>query len=110
MNQPLPDSPLASDDQAGVEALRAQLTLARQQLERAAAEYEGLLADPDTIQEDRDAAGQLVARAQADVTRTEAALARAESGSYGRCIRCGAPIPPERLAALPNAVTCVSCS
>lgn len=110
MSQPLPDSPLTSDDQVRVEALRAELALARQQLDRATVEYEGLLADHDTIQEDRDAAGQLVAQAQADVTRTEAALARAESGSYGRCVRCGAPIPPERLAALPSAVTCVSCS
>jgi len=46
-------------------------------------------------------------RAQARVQAVEAALARLEDGSYGRCAGCGQPIAAERLAALPAAVTCI---
>lgn len=38
-----------------------------------------------------------------------AALARIESGTFGRCEGCGNPIPDERLEALPIATLCVSC-
>ncbi|MGI8809639.1 MAG: TraR/DksA C4-type zinc finger protein [Acidimicrobiales bacterium] len=31
-------------------------------------------------------------------------------GAYGACARCGAPIPPERLAAQPTSLTCVACA
>lgn len=39
----------------------------------------------------------------------DAALARLDSGSYGRCIRCGREIAPERLDALPWAAHCIEC-
>ena len=42
----------------------------------------------------------------AAITRAQAKLA---DDSYGVCDRCGAPILPERLEALPWATTCVSC-
>jgi RNA polymerase-binding transcription factor DksA len=32
-----------------------------------------------------------------------------EDGSYGICKGCGRPIPPERLAAVPEAVRCLDC-
>jgi RNA polymerase-binding transcription factor DksA len=38
------------------------------------------------------------------------ALARAARGQLGTCERCGGPIPPARLRALPGATTCVTCS
>jgi len=41
------------------------------------------------------------------LTRVEDALARMESGEYGRCKTCGAFIPVERLEALPTADHCV---
>ncbi|MGB9378822.1 MAG: TraR/DksA C4-type zinc finger protein [Mycobacteriales bacterium] len=41
-----------------------------------------------------------VARAQDKLTE----------GSYGSCDACGAPIPAERLAALPWATRCVACA
>jgi RNA polymerase-binding transcription factor len=37
------------------------------------------------------------------------ALARIDAGSYGRCIRCGEPIAPDRLDALPWAARCIDC-
>ena len=39
----------------------------------------------------------------------EAALARLDAGTYGACLRCGQPIAPERLEALPWAAYCISC-
>jgi len=39
----------------------------------------------------------------------DAALARIESGTYGRCVSCGSAIPVERLEFRPFAATCVTC-
>jgi DnaK suppressor protein len=39
----------------------------------------------------------------------EAALARMDGGRYGRCERCDADIPPERLEAVPQARLCMAC-
>jgi DnaK suppressor protein len=38
-----------------------------------------------------------------------AALTRIESGTYGTCQRCGAPIGEDRLDALPRARYCIEC-
>ena len=37
------------------------------------------------------------------------ALARMESGTYGRCGRCGKPIPYGRLLVLPESANCAAC-
>ena len=37
------------------------------------------------------------------------ALARLDAGTYGRCVRCGEPIAPDRLDALPWAARCIDC-
>lgn len=39
----------------------------------------------------------------------EAAIARLDAGTFGTCIRCGRPIAPERLEALPWAAHCIDC-
>lgn len=39
----------------------------------------------------------------------EAALARVAERSYGRCLRCGQPIAPGRLDALPWVAHCIDC-
>lgn len=38
-----------------------------------------------------------------------AALARIDRGTYGRCVRCDAAIPVERLEILPAVDTCMTC-
>jgi DnaK suppressor protein len=53
------------------------------------------------------AAARSMAAALADVDR---ALEKLDQGTYGRCDRCGGPIAPERLEAIPSAVLCVTCS
>ncbi len=42
--------------------------------------------------------------------RTERALAKLDEGTYGLCDRCGAPISPGRLKAMPDGVLCLDCS
>jgi RNA polymerase-binding transcription factor DksA len=96
---------LPSDEQ-----VHEQLTHAREQHERLTQEYHELLANRDVIQEDRDSVRQLVEEAAANMHRLELAAERIAKGTYGRCVRCGQPIATERLEAIPDATTCVSCS
>ena len=39
----------------------------------------------------------------------DSALARIVEGTYGKCERCGQPIAPDRLEALPWATKCIEC-
>jgi DnaK suppressor protein len=43
------------------------------------------------------------------VNRLTAALERIHAGTYGTCDRCGGSIEPARLAAVPEALTCLTC-
>jgi len=45
-----------------------------------------------------------------EIHQIEAALKRISEGTYGTCAKCGEPIDPRRLKALPTAATCISCS
>jgi DnaK suppressor protein len=81
----------------------------RAQVAKVEAEYEELLADPGVNQEDRDGTRALLEAARATAAAAERALERFERGSYGTCAKCGKPISPERLEAIPDAITCVSC-
>lgn len=110
MNQLSQTTPVPSLGETSSAALHADLASARETLTRAADEHAAMLSDPDTIQEDRDASAQFLAQARATVSRIETALGRAEAGSYGRCQRCGSTIPAERLAAVPDTLTCVACA
>ena len=44
------------------------------------------------------------------IEQIDAALARIEAGTYGRCTGCQAEIPEERLELRPFAGTCVACT
>jgi DnaK suppressor protein len=48
-------------------------------------------------------------RNEQQLTAIDAALGRIDDGTYGRCARCGRPIAPERLDALPWAAHCIDC-
>lgn len=39
----------------------------------------------------------------------ESAIARIPNGHYGVCMKCNAPIPKERLEAIPYALLCINC-
>jgi DnaK suppressor protein len=47
---------------------------------------------------------------QVTIGQIDAALARIEAGTYGRCTGCQAEIPQERLELRPFAGTCVTCT
>src|SRR5579875_1060033 len=65
--------------------------------------------DPEgaTIAFERSQADALRAAARARLVDIDAALTRIDAGTYGRCVVCGAAIPPARLAARPFAATCL---
>jgi DnaK suppressor protein len=48
-------------------------------------------------------------RNEQQLAAVDAALARLDDGTCGLCARCGRPIAPERLDALPWAAHCIEC-
>lgn len=44
-----------------------------------------------------------------ELDELDAALARLEAGTWGDCERCGGPIGRQRLTALPETRTCITC-
>jgi len=63
--------------------------------------------DPDLMEREK-----VVALGNTMEHRLEAiehALRKAQEGSYGICERCGQPIDPARLEALPEATLCIKC-
>ena len=48
-------------------------------------------------------------RATAHLELVDAALQRLDEGTFGACRRCGDPIAPARLEALPWAAYCIDC-
>jgi len=68
--------------------------------------------DPEgsTIAFERSQVSTMVEQTRARLVDVDAALDRLEQGTYGRCERCGAPIPDGRLEARPVARLCVPCS
>ncbi len=102
----------STDSQAdpALASLHAEVEAAQLRVDELQLQYEELLADPGVIQEDRDATALLLSRARSALETATEAVHRAEAGTYGRCESCGAQIPEERLAAVPDAVRCVNCS
>lgn len=52
----------------------------------------------------------LLAGARRDIEALDRAAARLAADTYGICARCGGPIAPDRLDALPAAETCIACA
>jgi len=96
---------------------RATLLAERARLKAGLAE--GIVApDPMTYGSQAAAASQvfeqqrdlaLREKDQVHFEAVEAALARLDAGTFGTCVRCGRPIAPERLEALPWAAHCIEC-
>lgn len=108
----MPTTDTANDhtDNNGAGAdLEAVAAVAQERLAQLEGEYEVLLSDSGTLQEDRDTMRQLVEEARQVARSADAALARVSAGTYGRCERCGGEIGAERLAALPDTTICIAC-
>ena len=65
------------------------------------------LQDPPDLEP--DLAEVLLVRCHETLDEIEAALRLIDRGAYGLCSGCGAPIPYERLEAVPAARHCVPC-
>ncbi len=52
----------------------------------------------------------IVANEEQLLEEVEAALARIEAGSFGKCVDCNKPIDAQRLAAIPYAARCIDCA
>ena len=64
-------------------------------------------AAPGVFAQQRDLA--LREKAEKELQLVVAALGRVDDGTFGRCLRCGMPIAPGRLEALPWAAYCIDC-
>jgi DnaK suppressor protein len=66
-------------------------------------------ADSATNLSDADRQTAVLEALQVQLDEVNAALARIDAGTYGKCIDCGNPLPDERLDARPEAARCVTC-
>ena len=106
-----PATRLADERSAGAErraALTAQVAILAEQQALTTHDDEH---DPEgvTIGFERAQLLGLLADTRRDLDALERAARRLAAGTYGRCLRCGEPIPAERLDALPSAETCLAC-
>ena len=76
---------------------------------RAAAEAVLDVGDAAQASERRDLSATARERLANRINRLTAALERIEEGTYGRCSTCGEEIGAARLAAIPEADTCLAC-
>jgi DnaK suppressor protein len=97
--------------------IRAALLAERERL--AGERAETIVApDPMTYGSQAAAASQVFAqqrdlalrdRTDHQLELVDEALARLDAGTFGACVRCGRPIPADRLEALPWAPRCIDC-
>lgn len=64
-------------------------------------------AEQAVAREDDETMDAVERSALAEITLTRQALARLDSGDYGRCVSCGEAIAPARLEAMPAASNCI---
>lgn len=66
-------------------------------------------ADAGSASFERETAQSLSNHARGLLSQIDDALRRMDAGTYGLCERCGNPIEPARLEALPHALLCLTC-
>jgi DnaK suppressor protein len=71
--------------------------------------YRDHMADQGSATFERELDMTLEENIRRSLTEVRNSLDRIESGSYGKCERCGAEIPPARLEAVPTANLCIAC-
>jgi DnaK suppressor protein len=71
--------------------------------------YDNHLADSATATLNREIDYTLEENAEHVLSAIDDALQRIEEGTFGTCVRCGAPIAEERLEAIPYANRCIDC-
>lgn len=107
------------DDTAVRERLQSERNSLQEQLDAFPVEHQGNQNDDYGVsQHPADDATELFIRErniplrsnlEDQIVQIDTALERLDAGSYGQCARCGRPINPERLEALPAAIYCIDC-
>ena len=106
--------------EAALADLRAALDEERAQLRHQLADlgfgddgglaYDQNFADSSQVTAERGEAEALANSLKETLAEVEHALAKLDSGEYGRCERCGEPITEARLEAKPAARLCINCA
>jgi RNA polymerase-binding transcription factor len=95
-------------------ALKMRLSELRSHLAKVDRELHKLLpadSEEQAIELENQEALEVIEKTETtEIHQIEAALKRISEGTYGTCAKCGGPIDPRRLKALPTAATCVPCS
>ncbi len=81
----------------------------QEELTRPGAQQVGDDADHASRDVDKSKNKTVVAHLKQLLAQVESARERLAAGTYGICMDCGRPIPPERLEVLPYATLCVAC-
>ena len=104
-------------DDATLTKLRTRLEEERASVERRIADEAGGMggreegfADSAHVTAERSEKLAFVEQLQTHKEEIDAAFRRIEEGTYGNCERCGQPISPERLEAIPATRLCVNCA
>ena len=69
--------------------------------------YDANFADSSQVTAEKGETEALAATLQETLQAVDAALHRMDDGTYGLCERCGNPIAPARLEAMPSATRCI---
>jgi DnaK suppressor protein len=72
--------------------------------------YDSNFADTSQVTAERGEAEALAGELKDALAEVEAALTRVANGTYGRCVKCGQPISPARLEAMPATPLCITCA
>ena len=81
----------------------------RRDQEQESASEPGDEMDSASTTEEIETHAALIAREEDKLKYLDEALVRLAGGKYGKCLKCGEPIPLERLRVLPCASYCVDC-
>jgi len=71
--------------------------------------YSFHMADLGTDAMEREKTFHFASKSQRFLYHIDEALRRIKDKTYGKCIKCGKPISPDRLKALPHARFCIEC-
>jgi DnaK suppressor protein len=109
-------------DRPDLESIRRELERQQEDLRHELEQY-GAALDADEVAFDADAGFSdrshsteersrvmaVVRALRSNLHDVERAITKMEGGTYGMCERCGKPIAPERLEAIPWAILCIDC-
>ena len=91
------------------ESLKAEADALAEEMEPGDVQFDEESGEGGTLNVERERDLALSAQARAAVDEIDRALTKIEAGTYGKCERCGQPIPKVRLKAIPQAALCVDC-